>query len=601
MAHAARLSDLTDGLVRSVAGDRSQHASFRRMRDQAAKTFRNTTHARTNQFDVQSKLTGLVEKFAVLNREDLSDALQARLDELPTNSKWMPEILSLLLQLSDRPLEKTRIEDVEVLSKALEDERPEVTWDDLVADRALDETGLWNDVERGYHSSGDEAVDEEAGSDDTSSTKATTVEEDTIALAKLHIIEPDASALDDFEEAGRQLQAPVSELTLVRETLFMLRGLPTKLYAIQESGSNVIIRTGVDLETASRASISDLLLQLRETGAALSSLRHWARQAEKRPYMQSCQATTSTLITDFDREISSIEQRYVAPAQDVVVSLISVQNEIYIAAKPLVHLARITSTTKDSKSPPFALLDALYEEISVAEMSGEDRVFRALVQVFLSGFWILYVVGALAIGYLALYAYVAFTGRSYSPAIPSTCSASPTRRAIRRSYKSSLPYAQLRARQGRLAEKEYAKPKVLRAGRQLSLRQGHEVAHAERQRFIIEIVFRGVDGRKGSVFGNAIAEHDVIAGALLQHEGKILRAGHRRHRGFDLSVAGDLNGATAIAVAVQSASLTRGAKMRSYCSSAVQPWTAAIACATSPSRRSRIHAPSRRSCVWCRE
>ena len=34
------------------------------------------------------------------------------------------------------------------------------------------------------------------------------------------------------------------------------------------------------------------------------------------------------------------------------------------------------------------------------------------------GVWILYVVGALAIGYLALYAYVAFTGKPLQPGDP---------------------------------------------------------------------------------------------------------------------------------------------------------------------------------------
>jgi hypothetical protein len=34
------------------------------------------------------------------------------------------------------------------------------------------------------------------------------------------------------------------------------------------------------------------------------------------------------------------------------------------------------------------------------------------------GIWILYAVGALAIGYLALYAYVAFTGRQLRPGDP---------------------------------------------------------------------------------------------------------------------------------------------------------------------------------------
>ena len=356
------------------------------MRDQAAKTFRNTTHARTNQFDVQSKLTGLVEKFAVLNRDDLSNALQARLDELPRESKWTPEILSLLLQLSDRPLEKTRIEDVEVLSRKTEDEQPDLTWEDLVAERALDETGLWDDVERGHYSSEDEAsVDEEAYSDDTGPTRATSVEDDTIALAKLHIVQPEESALDDFQGAERQLNSSISELTLIRETLVVLRGLPTKLYAVRESDGDVSIRSHVNIETAAHATARNLLLRFAETGSTLNNLRHWARQTEKPPYLQSCQAATLSLIAEFDRQISAIEQRYVAPAQDTVASVLNVRNEVEIAAKHLVHLSRIVSASNDARSSPFALFDALYGEISIAEMSAEDEVFRALIEVFLSG------------------------------------------------------------------------------------------------------------------------------------------------------------------------------------------------------------------------
>ena len=387
MAHAAKISELTDALIQSVAGIRSQHASYRRMREQAAKTFRNTTHSRTNQFDVQSKLNGLVEKFAVLNREDLSDALQARLEEIPANSKWMPEILSLLLQLSDRPLEKTKIEDVEALTKSSEDEQPGLTWDDLIAERALDEPGLWDDVERGYHSSGDEAnVDDEAESVDTTSTKATSHEDDTIALARLHIVQPDDSALEDYESVrDPEPLSRVSELTLIRDTLSMLRGLPTNLFLIEASGS-VSTQPNMYIETAARSTIHNLILDLSETGTALNALRQWAVKPEAEPYLQSCQAATSTILLDFDRELSSIERRYVAPKQDQIVSLINVRSEVGAAAKSLLRLSRIVTSASDSvTSSPFALLDTLNTEISIAEMSGDEKLFSALAQVCLAG------------------------------------------------------------------------------------------------------------------------------------------------------------------------------------------------------------------------
>ena len=385
MAHAARILELTDGLVRSVAGDRSQHASFLRMRDQASKTFRNTTHARTNQFDIRSRLTGLVEKFAVLNRDDLADALQRRLEDLPRESKWMPEILSLLLQLSDRPLENTNIDDVEAVSKPV-DEQAGLTWDEIIADDPLDESGVWDNIERGYHSSGDDAtVDGDAGSDDSNVTQATSVEDDTIELARLHIVRPEEHLLDDLQTVGDGSSSSISELSLIRETLSMLHGLPTKVYQIHRPAGEISIRRAPDLETAAKSTINNLVFRLAETGTGLNRLRQWAKKPEDTPYLQSCQAATLSVSMAFDRQISTIEQRYAAPAKATVVSLIDLRSEVDIAAKPLLHLSgivKMTATRTDASH--FALFDALYDNICVNELSG-DNAHRELAHVFLSG------------------------------------------------------------------------------------------------------------------------------------------------------------------------------------------------------------------------
>ena len=385
MAHAARILELTDGLVRSVAGDRSQHASFLRMRDQASKTFRNTTHARTNQFDIRSRLTGLVEKFAVLNRDDLADALQRRLEDLPRESKWMPEILSLLLQLSDRPLEKTNIDDVEAVSKPV-DEQAGLTWDEIIADDPLDESGVWDNIERGYHSSGDDAtVDGNAGSDDSNVTQATSAEDDTIELARLHIVRPEEQLLDDLQTVGDGSASPIPELSLIRETLSMLHGLPTQVYQIHQPAGEISIRRAPDLETAAKSTTNNLVFRLAETGTGLNRLRQWAKKPEDTPNLQSCQAATISVLMAFDRQISAIERRYAAPVKDSVVSLVSLRSEVEIAAKPLLHLSRIVKATEiRTDTSHFALFDALYDNICVNELSGDDAHSK-LAHVFLSG------------------------------------------------------------------------------------------------------------------------------------------------------------------------------------------------------------------------
>ncbi|KAK3714100.1 hypothetical protein LTR37_008129 [Vermiconidia calcicola] len=393
MAHAAKLNELVGGLVRSANGASRDDASLHRLRDQAVKGLRSASHARTNQFDVKEKLDGLVEKFVVLNRDDLSEALQRRLNELPTGSKWMPEILSLLLQLSDRPVEKTRLEDVEALGKKAEDVQLPLTWEDIVADDQPNETGIWDDVERGYHSSGNEpTIDDAIDSDETDSTQATSVNaEDIDALARLHIIHPDNGALDGVSSHYNELQndkkaTSVSELTLIRETLLMLHGLPTSLYHLDESTGWVSYRQHFWLETVTQAAVRDMIKRLANIGSSLNTLRQWFRSEQRMSYLQSCQSSVQQLVNNFGSELAAIEQRYLSPPAVLVVSVMEVKREVENRVRPLLELSLVVeSTQRQDRQPPSVLLDALYTKACKCELSGNLDSSAALVKVLLAG------------------------------------------------------------------------------------------------------------------------------------------------------------------------------------------------------------------------
>lgn len=93
----------------------------------------------------------LEEKFRIYNRDDLASALRARLSELPSlTSGFTPELLSLFLLISDRPLENSRVDDVDALVPA--EEPKGLTWADIVAQDPL--VGPeWQDVDFGAESS----------------------------------------------------------------------------------------------------------------------------------------------------------------------------------------------------------------------------------------------------------------------------------------------------------------------------------------------------------------------------------------------------------------------------------------------------------------
>jgi gamma-tubulin complex component 5 len=393
MAHAARVSALADNLVASLLAIDKDDPIIGQTRGAVAKGLRDASHGRTNQFEVAARYDGLVEKFAVLDRDDLSEALQERLEELPTKGKWLPEILALFLSLSDRPVEKTA---PDALAKLHAAEHPDeqLTWEGIIADDPLDEPGIWDDIERGYHSSGDETgfgIDEDSGSEPTTSTKASTVDEhDTEALVEVLVTQPNFEALElvkisrsaaELSDGDQVLN--VSELAVVRDSLSMLRGLPTNMYEMNSLTGSIKARPDTTTMTASRRVINDALLQFASLGNSMQQVRRWVRSAQSLPYVRTCQAITERLLADFGSQLSTLEERYVGNSVDTVVSMIQVLCETQNLARHLGSIASITAQL--ASDSPFALLNALFDCVCTAQMKGDDEAFDVLGSILFGG------------------------------------------------------------------------------------------------------------------------------------------------------------------------------------------------------------------------
>lgn len=392
MAHAARVSELADGLVQSILHVNTGDPVIAQTRPAVAKGLRDSSHGRTNQFQVKSRLDGLVEKFAVLNRDDLSETLQERLEELPSGGKWLPEILALFLTLSDRPVEKTEPDALKSLYAA-EHPDEQLTWEDIIADDPLDEPGLWDDVERGYHSSGDETRfdDDNLGSEPTTSTRATTIHDDSPeTVARSLVTRP---KLEDFDFAkysrwAKNLSSEdqmlrVAELAIVRESLFMLRGLPTNLYNLEPVTGQIQPRSGTAVTTTSRPVIKDALAHFSTIGCGLQRVRRWVRNTQPRPYFRTCQAVVEQLLVELGASLAILEERYVGSDINTVVSMIEVLSETQQLTRHLCQFASlIVHLLSDS---PFAILDGLYDYVCTAQLSGDDEGFDVLSSILFQG------------------------------------------------------------------------------------------------------------------------------------------------------------------------------------------------------------------------
>ncbi|RMY71285.1 hypothetical protein D0863_05254 [Hortaea werneckii] len=391
MAHTARNAELVENLITSFGLPKSS-PKFRATKEKTLRGLKDHHFARTNQFAAQDRYDGLAEKFTVRNREDLSDELQARLKVLPTQSKWLPEVLSLLLELSDRPLEKTNIEDLDVLSKPA-DLPPELSWKDIIAEDPLDEDGIWDDVERGYHSSGDDATID--GDDEpTTSTAATSVdEENPEALARLHLVTPDEGAFNEVRDSlnskGSTGKQPISELVLVRETLMMLRGLKTEVYRMNEKNGDVKVNFDVSLSPAAQGTLQRVCTQVAHIGSQLNLLRNWTQRIRETPFVQSVQSAVQSHLSAFSVHLNELEQRFVTPKQNTVVSIIDVRAQAEKLTRPLRYLADVMehaeSNRQDVRNSHFELLDALFNASCSTQMSGDKDNLEAIITVFVAG------------------------------------------------------------------------------------------------------------------------------------------------------------------------------------------------------------------------
>ena len=381
MAHAARISEIADNLVQSILGINRDDPIIARTRTAVSRGLRDASHARTNQFEVKSRLDGLVEKFAVLNRDDLSDALQQRLEELPARGKWLPEILELFLSLSDRPVEKTAPDALATLYAA-EHPDEQLTWEDIITDDPLDEPGIWDDIERGYHSSGDETRygDDDLRSEPTTSTQATSAaEDDAENVASLYVTQPDYEQLDLIKRTPRLSEdkaLSVTELTVVREFLSMLRGLPTNIYALDTSTGVVQVRPDPTINGVSRRVIFNSLNQFATLGSQLQHLRRWVQSTQARPYVNTCQAVTEGWLVDLNSQLSRLEERYVGSDVNVVVSSIEALSEAQRLTRHLTQLSTIIA--RSSTHLPFALFDELYDCVCTSQLAGDDECFELL-------------------------------------------------------------------------------------------------------------------------------------------------------------------------------------------------------------------------------
>lgn len=395
MAYLAQLGALTDELIAVVAAvpegqDRRRHAT----RESALRAFRHHKFGRTNQFEVDEHLGGLVERLRVTGREALGDALARRLQLLaPLKSRWTPEILHLLLELSDQPAEKTKIDSLHSLHEPEEDPGPALTWAEIAEEDGWDEDrALWRNVNFDDNSDDDvyEDVIAQSLSENSESTAPSSPDrgleriKQAVSSEAGHLLQSvqDSQAWRHAPlaraEDGRTKKTFATGLSVVREVLFMLGGFETSLF---DKTFNPV--PDFQLHGISWTTHKALMTSFGGHGRDLAPLRRFSAGTQQIPLLQVFHASVQETLRRFDEWLAHLHCRFVSIKEDVVVSLMAVLTETKSRMQPLCFLSRIIEQLEEERSAyTFRYLELLYDAAGVAQLECKETAYLLLGTTF---------------------------------------------------------------------------------------------------------------------------------------------------------------------------------------------------------------------------
>lgn len=368
------------------------------MRDLAFRGVKNRDHLQTNQFVVDEQLRGLVETFSVVGRDGLSDALRQRLGALSKHStRWTPELLHLLLELSDQPAKKSSLGAIDRLRLASMDPGSMLKWEDIAKeDGWAQDRDLWDNVDFADSSEDESIADSQSQASDSDLSMSSAMASGQRTAKDLTLPEPkETLSLNKIQESqqwrqdaqpkdasGRPMKIPVSEYQLLREVLFLLNGLPTNLFS---PDCTPILK--YQLSNVSWDTYRALVNSFAEYGRTLLPLRKFSETRQDIPLVQSFQDSVSHCLRAFDKEIARIQGRYVEITKDTVVSLIALQEELKPHLVPLAGLSNVVRQLQEERyAHAFRFLELLYDATCIAQSSGDEHTYSYLGDIFFDCF-----------------------------------------------------------------------------------------------------------------------------------------------------------------------------------------------------------------------
>lgn len=367
------------------------------------RALRESRSGRTNQFDIYTRLEGLQEKFRVLNNEELADALAVRLEELSRASlKWAPEVLSLFLELSDQPAEKSDVKNLERMKRP-EPPLPALTWTDILADDPLDNNGgLWDTVDFAADSSDEgsdispdfssisEGTDELTGQGDTENLNIDALilrcdESELQEVTKAQFWTGEENLHEVLLEHGTvQSKYQITEKQLLREVIFMLLGLPTSVYTRDMDGYFSTNRQ-YSIQHAQEISIGHVLDSYATIGNGLVTLRNWTAETPETPLEQAIQAAFEKRLFALDRALTAMQADMLTPSTLWSGTLLGQMPKVQDAVRLALQVSDIITQLRPVHERQM-ILEFLHDRTGLNQDIGDFQGYEYMARLFFECF-----------------------------------------------------------------------------------------------------------------------------------------------------------------------------------------------------------------------
>ena len=348
---------------------------------------------RTNQFAVRDRFVGIEERCRIFNNDEVADALLARYNEVQSwTSKWKFETLDFLLQLSESPADKTKIQDLAAFERPLVP--GSLRWADLLDEDPFDNSdGLWNDVDFATASLEDDDdslfIHEISRSDRASLDPSNPLDLEVTPLATNAI--EDSEGLEALLEnrngfvTACSTDLIITETQLVKESLFMIHGLPTTVF---EEAENKIVRPRAKftVRDVGKQTSFEVLSKICEIGTKLNLFRSWISRNEAVPILQALQSALGLGFQQVDQELSQIQQRMI-DADGPAVTLIVLYEEVRSITRNLFLLENILSSqNKEHEETCILILGDLFKLIRTQQALGDQHGYFYTATIFFECF-----------------------------------------------------------------------------------------------------------------------------------------------------------------------------------------------------------------------